>query len=347
MRPSLDSEDALATASLLSPLRERPLAVEPVETAEARLRRIVPQLEALTSELVAKRGRRKGWSRAGWLLAALATGLGAGVLYARSSAPEEADGLIVSGELVEIDAADERTKLSGSLEVSPLGRVETGEAGARISTREGLDVELGPLTSARIGQLGGGRLAQRVRLDSGSIRCSVPKLAAGREFSVATPNALVVVHGTRFSVEVEPTEDGIKETCVRVTEGRVAVHVTGAPVVFLGPGEQHGCAPQVSAQSQATLPAPAPQPELAKGESATPSAPKANPAKAEGTLEREVELLQAALRAEQNGDLEGARQKLRRLLQRYPSSPLREDATSMLRRLSSSRTAPSNGTLPE
>jgi hypothetical protein len=335
MRPTMDPEEALATAVLLSPLRERPLAVEPPEMVEARMRRIVPRLEAYTSELVAKRRRRTSWSRMAWLAAALSAGVGAGVLYGRSG-DGDVNTVTVSGDLVEIDAAEERTKLRGSLRVSPLGRVEAGESGAQISTREGLELELGPLASAGIGQLGGGRLAQRVRLDSGSIRCSVPKLAGGREFSVSTPDALVVVHGTRFSVEVEPMEDGLSQTCVRVTEGRVAVHGAGS-VVLLGAGDEHGCgdlaasavAPKLPTVSEKVVTSTSAKPRKA----ADVGIAKANAAKEQGTLGRETELLQSALRAEQAGDIEGARRQLQQLLQRYPDSPLSDEASSMLRRV--------------
>jgi hypothetical protein len=339
MRLELESDEALRAQDLLGPFRERPLAVESHDVAEARLRRIVPHLEAFTQRAVASKRRRTQWTRVTWLLAALSTGVGAGVVYGRFSDETPAlEGVRVSGELVQV-GDQERTILSGSLEVSPLGRVETREVGAHISTNEGLDVELGPATSARIGQLGGSRRSQRVRLESGSIRCRVPKLGDGREFSVVTPDALVVVHGTRFSVEVRQGEDGEAQTCVRVNEGLVSVHGRSAEPVFLRPGEELGCAARKAALSVSDLPEVVDSVEVDSSE-----APRASrgPARAgrstsvqQGTLRKETALLQAAVRAEQRGDVAGARSRLNELLQKYPKSPLAEEARLMNDRLSS------------
>jgi hypothetical protein len=315
------------------------LAVEPSEVAEARLQRIVPRLEEFTQRVVASKRRRTKWTRGVWLLAALSTGVGAGVLYGRMSDDAPAtEGVLVSGQLVQV-GSHERTILSGSLELSPLGRVETRAVGAQISTREGLDVELGPSTSARIGQLGGTRQTQRVRLESGSLSCRVPKLGDGREFSVVTPDALVVVHGTRFSVEVQPDEDGTSRTCVRVAEGLVSVHGKSTEPVFLQPGEEFGCAaqkgvsvselPEVPTHSVEAEPVRSPREPVKVG-----SSRNAESTPQRGTLEQEMGLLQAAVRAEQRGDVSAARARLRELLQKYPKSPLAQEARLMNERLS-------------
>src|SRR5690606_33371143 len=89
----------------------------------------------------------------------------------------------------------------------------------------------------------------------------VPPLGAERRFSVITPSAKVIVHGTRFSVSTNPGDtaagaalgnpapgiaaQGITETaeagtCVRVTEGRVEV-ISAQGRRFLTDGQQWGC----------------------------------------------------------------------------------------------------------
>lgn len=344
MKSESESREALLVQELLSPFRERPIAVEPVEQSEARVQRIVPKLERFTQELVLAQRRRSMFRRGTWLLAALAAGVGAGLLYGRLDDSPPFEGVIVSGELVQVGDREERTLLSGSLDVSPLGRVETRGTGAEITTHQGLDLRLGPDTSARIGQLGGTRPKQRVRLELGSIDCKVPKLPSGSEFSVVTPDALVVVHGTSFSVDVQPDEDGVPHTCVKVSEGKVAVHGKGAAPVFLMGGEQFGCS-----TSTADSPAePTSTPESLEAELADTSEAveqvtskrrvlekRRKPVVAEqGTLARETALLQAAVGAEQRGDVREARARLNELLTKYPESPLREDARLMLQRLS-------------
>jgi ferric-dicitrate binding protein FerR (iron transport regulator) len=167
-----------------------------------------------------------------------------------------------------------------------------------------------------------------------------------------TPDALVVVHGTRFAVEVQPDEDGAPHTCVRVTEGKVAVHGKTPEPVFLLPGEQFGCSTTVadlpleeseaSEPAEAAVDAPTDLPQSASNKRSRPSVDRRrpvapaglHPSAGQGTLAKETALLQAAVGAEQRGDTATARSKLNELLGKYPKSPLREDARLMLRRLS-------------
>lgn len=75
----------------------------------------------------------------------------------------------------------------------------------------------------------------RVALRSGSVRLSVPRLLSPRRLSVATADAEVIVHGTRFEVR---KVDGA--TQVSVEEGLVEVRPQGGgrPPAFLRPGER-------------------------------------------------------------------------------------------------------------
>ncbi|WP_224364146.1 FecR domain-containing protein [Hyalangium versicolor] len=65
--------------------------------------------------------------------------------------------------------------------------------------------------------------AERVRIEAGSARFEVRKLAPGASFAVETAHARVVVHGTRFTVST-----GRDTTRITVSEGRVQVQPLGA-----------------------------------------------------------------------------------------------------------------------
>ena len=75
----------------------------------------------------------------------------------------------------------------------------------------------------------------RVGLRSGSVRLSVPRLLGPRRLSVATNDAEVIVHGTRFEVR-----KAYNATHISVEEGLVEVRPQGGgrPPVFLRPGER-------------------------------------------------------------------------------------------------------------
>lgn len=74
----------------------------------------------------------------------------------------------------------------------------------------------------------------RIALGDGSVSVEVPPLGPGEQLSVETPDAQVIVHGTRFRVERAGDR-----TLVSVTQGLVEVRPTGGnrPAVFLRPGE--------------------------------------------------------------------------------------------------------------
>lgn len=75
---------------------------------------------------------------------------------------------------------------------------------------------------------------ERLLLDAGAATFEVPKLGPHRTLAVATPDAEVRVHGTRFQVVREAAG-----TTVSVTEGLVEVRPEGPgrPPTFLRPGE--------------------------------------------------------------------------------------------------------------
>jgi hypothetical protein len=95
--------------------------------------------------------------------------------------------------------------------------------------------------------------ATRLVVEQGGVTSSVPKLKAGERYLVETPQAVVSVHGTRFTV----TRTSATTTRVVVTEGLVSVDPPGwRPAFFLRPGEQAevGPCPDAPAAAAATDP---------------------------------------------------------------------------------------------
>ena len=89
---------------------------------------------------------------------------------------------------------------------------------------------------------------ESLRVARGTVRCVVPKLGSERQFSVVTPDATVVVHGTVFTVRFN---EEAKRTCVGVEEGVVSVrHASGK--TWLEAGESWGCEPTPPPETSAT-----------------------------------------------------------------------------------------------
>jgi hypothetical protein len=96
---------------------------------------------------------------------------------------------------------------------------------SRLQLVSGVEIVVGPDTVLALpNSKDTGPSREELALDLGVIHVRVPKLPKGHFFAVRTPNAVVSVHGTAFSVEVtrsEPSE--MTRTRVVVTEGVVSV----------------------------------------------------------------------------------------------------------------------------
>lgn len=169
----------------------------------------------------------------------------------------------------------------------------------------------------------------RVELTEGRLSVRVPRLPSGTEFSVVTPTATVIVHGTAFVVEVEPGKGEAARTCVRVTEGIVSVRHAGGEDRVAAPASW-GCEPVPAARVASVAP-PEPVPN------ARPQRPiqvPGTPREADpSTLAVETRLLQLALAAERRGDLVSAEETLRSLLGVYPRSVVAPEARAVLSRV--------------
>jgi hypothetical protein len=333
------TDDATRAQRLLAPLRERPHSVDAAR-AEARRNRIVPRLEAHLVHHAARR-RRLRRARAGTLALAAAL-FGLTVFHVTrprqivAERPEEIRA--VEGRLLHRVSGAEHTVLAGDRLVEPVaGELRTdGTSGASLETEGGLRMDLDANSEVSLADMAEKRADRRVELIGGQLACAVPKLAPGSSFAVVTPNAKVVVHGTKFTVKVDSSEAGVTRTCVRVREGLVAVH-HAAGTAMLHANEAWGCpesppvavAPAPIAAAEPAMKA-ATAPRVVRRSAPTNTPP---PASRDGTLGRETALLQSALAAEREGRRVTAMGSLTELISHYPESPLLPEARAALRRV--------------
>jgi hypothetical protein len=213
--------------------------------------------------------------------------------------------------------------------------VSAAEGSAELTTSSGVGLDLGAATRVSLSGLIGAPAQNQVELRQGHLTCSVPHLQEGQRFSVQTPDARVVVHGTVFSVRVDSSRARGSETCVEVTDGVVIVqHAAGETA--LNRGDRWGCDGSESTSASATASSAleaAALPESEPSERHPSPRSGARPAQ-RGTLGEERRLLQEALAAERTGQPERAQTLLNQLLARYPSSPLASEARRASARIS-------------
>lgn len=205
-----------------------------------------------------------------------------------------------------------------------------GGAGARLVFASGVEVEVAAGSRAHVARASDSE--EVLELDLGAVSVHAPPLGA-RSFAVHTPDARVVVHGTRFSVKVENAASGTT-TSVEVTEGTVAVLRDGARTL-LTPGMSWSskAATETSAASPSQGPS-APLPDetgksadkLARKSPASPAAQPKLAATDPSALAEQNKLFAAAVAARQRGDDRAALGQLNQLLGRYPTSPLAPEA---------------------
>jgi hypothetical protein len=340
------TDDATRAQRLLAPLRERPHSVDSAR-AEVRRARVVPRLRRHLASVALKRQNSR---RVRYLLVGLAAVLGAGVCgaaFERFGVPQPAlahragEIRAVQGHLVHRVSGAEHTVLAGDRLVVPVaGELRTDQtSGASLETEAGLRLDLDANSRMSLSEMADQGPERRVELRGGQLACAVPKLTPGSTFSVVTPNARVVVHGTKFTVRVDSSEAGVTRTCVRVREGLVAVHhATGRAMLHAGeawgcPGEEPVARNEIPANALPKVPANARRAApinstLGSPRKGTPPRPSR-----EGTLARETELLQSALAAERGGRREVATAALTQLLATYPESPLSPEAREALKRV--------------
>ena len=339
------TDDATEVRRLLGPLRDRPVSVDQ-ERLALRRARVVSSLKrdvrALAKARVSRTRRRAGY-------AVLSLAAAAGVLfgvhrYGQQVAPRSSSAITFVGSVGETLAhsgANAHALHAGeALQVDP-GEIESAADGsAELVSSAGLGLNLGRATRVSLAGLVGLGSNNQVELQQGLLTCSVPHLNEGQRFSVQTPDARVVVHGTVFSVRVDSRRTLGAETCVEVTDGVVIVQHAGRETA-LNAGDSWGCDSTPSAAELPSAPL-EPTPTPAQGTAASSHRPLPRTAarvQERGTLGEESRLLQEALAAERVGQPERAQSLLNQLLVSYPNSPLAAEA----RRASSRIAAASPG----
>ncbi len=166
-------------------------------------------------------------------------------------------------------------------------------------------------------------------LSRGRVDVEVPKLDPGRGFSVETPDAKVIVHGTGFSVRVDATEVHGIRTAVEVTHGVVSVQHAGREVRLTAgqswPPHQHATLVDEEASESDV--------QVEERASDAPRKPKRKAPRRRAPSARESRELAEqnghfarAMTLRNQGQTQGALDELMHLLSSHPASPLRQEA---------------------
>jgi hypothetical protein len=294
---------------------------------------------------VARKRRRRSLLRRVSIAVAVAAGVfGIGIslwiyehpaasLVAHEVAGQDTSGAQPGGHAAEMSGAEHAVVLKAVALNDSVGDVRVLDAtggvldvprlaeGHGLRTREG-SASLGFPSGAvaRVARRSALLLAATERTESllltyGRVDVEVPKLDRERGFSVQTPDAKVVVHGTGFSVSVAPeNEPGIR-TAVSVTHGVVSVEHEGRQI-RLSAG-QHWPDPVASDQVEK------PRGKRVGKASRSRRAPSARESR---ELAEQNGHFARAMLLKNQGQTEGALSELTHLLSSHPASPLRQEA---------------------
>jgi hypothetical protein len=253
-----------------------------------------------------------------------------------------------------VKRSGERLAVSDGVALSRGDELRTA-AGARanLSLADHAAMDVAPDTQVRVAEPPeGDSRNERLELSQGEVSFRVPKLEVGSTLSVRTPDSLVTVRGTRFTVNVERSSASVV-TRVSVSDGRVEVESHGR-TQFLTRGERWSSASETEVAQEHPVVAESPQSTSdAQGQSraaperaaqAATSASEAAPERSRlttsapspreqrrspetpSTLRDENRLYQDALRLARNGDAARSLTTLDSLMQQYPRSPLVQSA---------------------
>lgn len=255
---------------------------------------------------------------------------------------------------VRVQDASGRVLASG--DPLPFGATVEAVSGTfELAFPSGAHAQGGSTTRLSVGEAGSLR-RESLLLARGSVEVEVPRLTQPIEFAVDTPDARVVVHGTRFRVQVDPSAPPGASTQVAVTHGIVSVQA-GSKEVWLRAGERWPAAISPAVPADAAVPEALGveplEPELEQApadsdERVAPSAKQPRPGarsqrRVDPSLARENRAFAAAMARRNAGELSQALSELERWLARYPDSVLQQEARveqfRLLARLGRSREA--------
>lgn len=231
-------------------------------------------------------------------------------------------------------------------------------AHANLSLADHAVVEVASETRLRVASLppGSDSKSELIELVRGEISFQVPKLESGSTLSVRTPDTVVTVRGTRFSVAVEGGSGSSVVTRVSVMEGRVEVASRGR-TLFLTRGARWSSVDAAQASRPAEAPTQAPAAEtpdeaaptaaassVRRARSVETQAAKSLPSPAAvdesrvaalkaqqlpepaSTLAEENRLYKSALQLSKTGDSGRSLSTLESFMRQYPRSPLIQNA---------------------
>jgi hypothetical protein len=185
----------------------------------------------------------------------------------------------------------------------------------------------------------------RLSLLEGKVNVHVPHLDRGSTFTVVTPQAEVIVHGTAFSVEVLKPDGEPAETCVVVSEGVVTARSVDREAL-LSPGMHWSSRANGSRCATDRMSPEVPSAAARRAESKPPDEPSVAPQTlgASGarhktkssalvnSLAAQNRLFEAAMVARKEGDERQAIERFDELLRKYPDSALASEANEQRRR---------------
>jgi hypothetical protein len=317
----------------LSALRQN----RPPETLadDASRQRVLPALVAHVAQQPARARRRRLQKYGAVIGLAAAAGAAlwllprqAGEPVTRAPASVRADG----GQLFVMRGDQQHALDPGkSEELAIADRIHTAAGTATLALSTGSRVQISPNTTVQAEELGTFGY-ETLRLLGGNIQVRVPKLATGEYFAVLTATTKIVVHGTRFGVDVGPRAlPGA--ACVEVEEGLVAVHAPEA-THWLGPGESTGC----RGTEQKAARAAEPKSDAVHALPAPPSVPSKSAAVAKAgssaglsaDLAEQNRLFEIALTHQRRKEWNEARRAYEQLLRRFPDASLAGEARVQL-----------------
>lgn len=314
--------------------RERP-QLEDEQQSAARRARLLPAMIQYVERGPQRRQRKTLVAYGSGLVLAAAAAV---ALWLSPNLFDSGSNLVASsaeGDFVLLRGEQQETVRAGHtarLEVADQVRTPATSS-ATLTLPTGSNVQVNESSAVQIAQLNAGNY-ETLRLLGGSVKVHVPKLKTGEYFAVLTETTKVVVHGTRFSVDVgERATPGA--TCVTVTEGLVAVH-TAEQVHWVGVGESWGCKASPGKVDNTPLANPA----VATDQPATPAivpnrsgGSGSNEQPEIARLAEQNRLFQRALTHQRREEWSSARGAYEELLKRYPDAPLASEARVQLRKI--------------
>jgi hypothetical protein len=288
-----------------------------------------------------RRRRTRKWVAAVALAASVVgIGVGAWQVLGRDAivAQTDAASVLVSAREGDVAVTDDVGHVVQAVSALSEGYgVRTEQGSATLGFPSGASARVSNKSSLKITRA---RSQEALFLARGGVDVEVPKLEPTRGFSVETPDARVMVHGTRFSVVVEPTADGPR-TRVQVVHGIVSVQ-QGGREVFLTAG-QSWPAENAGGSSAAAEPGPATRfaldadagrdGDVELDEAAPPPAvDEKQPARSgprrdfdSRELADQNRRFARAMAHKKQGEPRAALRELAGLLRRYPGSPLTQE----------------------